>query len=436
MPGQNPRPMNRALWLFAVLSSNAVLAQQAPGAGAPVAPVADAPAMEAAPADLAPTPVSGTTAPPAAPAAPDDDTRVKAGFGEGVTVQHGPFKLNLRGRMQLQGFAVVPTEGSSAHRANGIMVRRARLALKTELPYELSLHLQLAFSNLDMEPDLPNVLRDFYGEWRRFRDVSVRFGQGKVQYGVERVISSSAQQFVDRSVVVGEFNLDRDVGLTLFSDDLFGWGGRLQYAVSVFGGDGRNRIGTNQGLLYAARLRVSPFGKFDEKWEGDPDRSDRVRLGLGGGVAYNVMTNRPRSTTSTPYVANTFDYLHAGADLVFKWKGFSLAGELMWRQADALSKAGTYKGASVTEFSRPGFGWFAQAGYYALPWLEVAARYGDVRPADGADPKFTRTREIGGTVNFMAKKHDLKLQADYFWLDDGNFGDGRHQVRVQAQIFF
>lgn len=415
--------MNRALWLVAVLSSSGALAHESADGGAADAPGSDVPA-----------PSVEVATPP--PAVPEEGTKVQAGFGEGLTVQHGPFKLNLRGRMQLQGFAVVPTEDSSAQRANGIMVRRARLALKTELPYQLSLHLQLAFSNLDMEPDLPNVLRDFYAEWRRFRDVSVRFGQGKVQYGVERVISSSAQQFADRSVVVAEFNLDRDVGVTLFSDDLFGWGGRLQYAVSVFGGDGRNRIGANQGLLYAARVRVSPFGKFDEKWEGDPDRSDRVRLGVGGGVAYNVMTNRPRSTTSTPYLANTFDYLHAGADLVFKWKGFSVASELFWRQADALSKTGTYKGMSVTEYSRPGWGWFAQAGYYVLPWLELGARYGDARPFEGADPNFTRTREIGGTLNFMVKKHDLKLQVDYFWLDDGNFGDGRHQVRAQAQIFF
>lgn len=432
--------MRRALTAVLVLAGTA--AAQVPGDGG-VAPDASPPeATTQADGGAVPLPaeiaaVTASTPAPAAPRPPADErSTIKAGFGDGVTVQHGPFRFNLRGRVQVQGFAVLPTEDSSAHRVNGIMVRRARLALKTDLPYDLSLNLQLAFSNLDMEADMPNVLRDFYAEWRRLRDVSVRFGQGKVQYGVERVISSSAQQFVDRSVVVGELNLDRDVGVTIFSDDLFGLGGRLQYAVSVFGGDGRNRIGLNQGLLYAARLRVSPFGNFDEKWEGDPDRSDRLRLGLGGSVAYNVLTNRPRSTTVAPYVANTFDYFHAGADLVFKWKGFSVLSEFMWRQADAVTRTSTFKGASVTEYSRPGWGWFAQAGYYVLRWLELGFRYGDVRPFEGADPKFTRTREIGGTVNFMVEKHNLKLQVDYFWLDDGHLKDGRHQVRAQAQIFF
>jgi hypothetical protein len=148
------------------------------------------------------------------------------------------------------------------------------------------------------------------------------------------------------------------------------------------------------------------------------------------------MTNRPRSTTGTPYLANTFNYFHAGADLVFKWKGFSVASEFFWRQADAPSRTGTSRGMSVTEYSRPGWGWFAQAGYFALPWLELGARYGDSRPFEGTNSSFTRTRELGGTVNFMAKKHDLKLQIDAFWLDDGNFGDGRVQVRAQAQVFF
>jgi len=407
--------------------------------------------VEVADAGLAAEPVHAPNAPPAAAmpspppavARPADEkeaegaTTLKAGFGEGVTVQHGDFKLNLRGRMQLQSFAVIPTEDGGAHeRANGIMIRRARLALKGDLPYHLSFSLQLAFANLDMEPDAPNVLRDFYAEWRRFRDVSVRFGQGKVPYGVQRVISSSSLQFVDRSLVTGEFNLDRDVGVTLFSDDLFGLDGRLQYALSVFGGDGRNRIGTTPGLLYAARVRVSPFGKFDEKFEGDPDRLDKVRLGIGGGVAYNVMTVRPRSTLGTPYQAANFNYFHAGGDVVFEWKGFSLASELFYRQADALSETHTVKGASLTEYSRPGWGWFAQAGYYILPWLEVGARYGDARPFAGADPKFVRTREMGGTLNFMVVKHDLKLQIDCFFLDDGHLQDARHVVRAQAQIFF
>jgi hypothetical protein len=90
----------------------------------------------------------------------------------------------------------------------------------------------------------------------------------------------------------------------------------------------------------------------------------------------------------------------------------------------------------VTEYSRSGIGWFAQGGVYVLPWLELVGRYGDTQPLGETDPAFKRTREVGGGVNFMVMKHDLKLQTDVFWIDDGAGRDGRVQGRVQAQVFF
>lgn len=398
--------------------------------------------------DAGVTPValpSPVTPPPPSEPKKDDAASFKVKFGDGVTFKQGDVSINLRGRMQVQALAVVPTEGSSAHRQNAIMVRRARLALKTELPWHLSLNLQLAFANQDMEADAPNVLRDFYGTWAPLRDLSVRVGQMKVPFDVQRIVSSSSLQMVDRSLVTAEFNLDRDVGLVLFSDDLFGLGNRLRYAVGVFGGDGRNRIGTNVGLLYAGRVRFSPFGKFDDKLEGDPDRDPSFRLAFGAGVARNVQTNRPRSTTGTPYKVATFDYTHAAGDVHAKWRGFSLLSELYWRQADLGTnatgepiafKSGISGSAAVTEYSRSGFGYFVQGGAYLTDWLELTARFGDTRPLGPTDPTFGRTREIGGGFNLMVHKHDLKLQTDAFWLDDGTGKNGRVQLRVQAQIYF
>lgn len=389
--------------------------------------------------------------PPPAPAVVDAgvpdrfSATVQAKFGEGVTFKSGDVTLQLRGRVQAQALVVVPGEGSTAHRQNALMVRRARLALKGELPWHLSFNLQLAFANLDMEADAPNVLRDFNVTWAPLRDVSLRFGQMKVPFDVQRVVSSSSLQLVDRSTVTGELNLDRDVGLVLFSDDLFGLGQRLRYAIGVFGGDGRNRIGTNVGLLYAARIRVSPFGAFDDKVEGDPDRDPRFRLAIGAGVARNVATNRPRSTTGTPYRLATFDYNHATGDVHAKWRGLSLLAEVYVRQADlwkdeagndVASKSGVVSGVSITEFSRSAWGWFVQGGGYVTPWLELVARYGDLQPLGVTDPSLARVREVGGGFNLMFFKHDLKLQTDVFWLDDGRGNNGRVQVRVQAQVYF
>ncbi len=372
----------------------------------------------------------------AAAASEASDVQVKAKFGEGVTLKLKDFSLNVRGRVQTQALSVVGAEGSGVPRQNALFVRRARLAIKGELPWHLSFTMQLAFANLDMEPDAPNVLRDYYVDFRPLRDLSLRFGQMKVPFDVQRVVSSSALQMVDRSVVTGELNLDRDVGVVVYSDDLLGLHQRLRYVVGVFGGDGRNRVGTNQGLLYAGRIRLSLFGPFDDKIEGDPDRLDNLRIAIGGAAARNMLTNRPRSTLGLPYQAALFNYTHVTGDLHVKVKGASLLSQVFLRQADSDVQENTVKGTLVKEYSRSAFGWFAQGGYYLLPWLELTARYGDLRPTVGTDPTLKRTREIGGGLNFMVQKHDLKIQSDYFWLDDGFGGNGRHQVRVQAQVFF
>lgn len=398
--------------LLTLLLSQAAEVPLAPEAGGPL---------------LLPAPDAGVTSP--------FHAEVTAKYGEGVTFQSGEVKLNLRGRIQAQFLSVFPTEGSDAARQNAFMVRRARLALKGDFPWKLSVYLQLAFSNLDMEPDQPNVLRDFNIQWAPFRDLSFRLGQMKIPFDVQRVVSSSSLQFVDRSTATAELNLDRDVGLVAYSDDLFGWDDRLRYAVYVFGGDGRNRVTTNPGLLFGGRVRFSPFGKFDDKHEGDPERDPRLRLAFGAGAARNNTTNRPRSTLGLPYQAALFSYTHATGDVHFKWRGVSLLSEIYWRQADTDSATNTVRGAQVTEYSRSGWGWFVQGGVYVTDWLELAARYADTRPIGATDPAFTRLTEVGGTVNLMFKKHDLKLQTDFFWLDEGN-NRSRLQLRVQAQVFF
>jgi len=357
--------------------------------------------------------------------------RLEGGMGEGGTIGVGEFELNVRGRIQVQALSIVPAD-EDFERVNAIYIRRARLVFRTKLPFHLSTYLQLAFSRNDMELDEPNVLRDYSVEWRRFKSASVRLGQFKVPFDVQRVISSSALQFPDRSVVTEELNLERDIGLAVFSEDLLGLSERLRYTVAVMGGEGRNRVGTNVGLLYVARVVVSPLGRMDDKYEGDPEREHRFRFAIGGAIARNVGTVRERSTEGATFTLGGFDYTHGTVDLHLKGWGFSLLAQGFYRKADRDFRTD----GVLTEWSRSGLGYFVQAGAYVLDWLEIVGRFGDLRPMRGTDPRFVRIREMGGGINFMVLKHDLKLQLDYFVLDDGSFRDVRHQLRAQAQVYF
>jgi hypothetical protein len=187
----------------------------------------------------------------------------------------------------------------------------------------------------------------------------------------------------------------------------------------------------NPGLLYVARLQVAPFGGFDDLVECDFERSAKPRLAVGFAVAHNQDTNRSRSTFQTVLNNGFVSYDHLTADLIFKWRGLSLSAEVLWRQANRNVLPG-----ATDEYSRSAWGYFAQAGWMFLPNFEVNARWSDLRPFSGTDPKLVRQTELGGGFGFYPWKHDLKLQADYFWLAGNRLDVGTHQVRLQLQVFF
>jgi len=372
----------------------------------------------------------------AAQTAPVTAATASADFGRGVTfrTEDGRFSLNIRGRIQ----ARVTVSEQPERPQTEFQIRRMRLALQGNfLGEDLRYNIQLAFSNLDTEPDLRVPLRDAYVTWQGVRDLNVRFGQMKVPYGRQRVVSSASLQFADRSVAVGELNLDRDVGVVAFSRDLFGLGRRLTYDLGVFGGDGRNRLTEDFGALYAARLQFQPFGEFDDLAEADTLRLDRPRLAVAVSGAYNQRSRRARSTFGDTY-SEPFDQLHAAVDLLFKWRGLSLQAEALYRRADADSHVvgADSMGQSIREWSRSGLGYYVQAGCLLTSHAEVAARWGEVFPDAGTSPTLRRSRELGGALSWYFQRHDFKLQADYFYLADEDFADGRHQARLQAQLFF
>jgi phosphate-selective porin OprO and OprP len=376
------------------------------------------------------------------PKAPSDPIVMKAQFGKGFTIgmPDETVTLNIRGRVQVQALAS-DADGEGGELTQ-VQVRRMRLVFQGNLlGKELQYYFQLAFSTRDQEPDvqLRSPLRDAYVTYAPLRDLNLRFGQMKIPYGRQRVTSSSALGMVDRSLVVTELNLDRDVGLNAFAKDFLGLDGRLGYALAVFGGDGRNRVADNAGLLYAARLNVSPFGGFEDNVEGGFHFDPTPKLAIGLGAAYNQATDRTQSTIgaiiSDPTVA--FDYGHLGADFIFKWHGFSATGEWMYRVATESTQDGVDEdGAPTTYGAREAWGAYGQLAQMLTKHLEVSARYGYLEPLVDTSP-VRLTHELGGGLSYYFLEHNLKLQGDYFYISNqSDLSQGLHQGRVQAQVFF
>ena len=191
------------------------------------------------------------------------------------------------------------------------------------------------------------------------------------------------------------------------------------------------------------------MGTFDDDVEGDLTHSSSPHLALAVGVAYNQSTDRPRSTTSVSntyqfYQLGGFDYFHMAADLVFKWAGFSMLAEWLWRSASADSRTpGTPAGAmgAITEYSRQGWGAPAQAGMMLGDNFEVWGRYEHMEAMRGTDPTFISAVNAGGNVtaggvNCYLNGHFFKIQLDWQHTFGNDYGIGEHLVRMQLDATF
>lgn len=400
------------------------------------------PVVLVAPSEITPAAEPIEPVAPAAPAAPaPSGSAVTARYavGDGLTIasEDGLFTLKFKGYMQLR-FTVSDGVQDEVPASTELVVRRMRFTIGGQFVVpELTYAAQFVFANGDMESDLRVPLLDAWVNYSAARDFQLRVGQAKVPYGSLFSISSANQQFADASIVKSELGMEYDMGVYAYSKDLFGLGNRLQYQLGMFSGDGRNRTSTRSGLLWAARVEFTPFGKFETGAESDHARSSEPRLQLAFSAALNKNTVRSRSISGDTYTLGGFDYQHLDAELMFKVAGFSLEAEWLWRNAttDSHSRM-NMDGTTSTESARSAWGYVAQAGYLLSCGFEVAARYGDVQPRAGSPASQHRAREVGGALNYYFEKHALKLQADYFYLYGEAFDDGHHQVRVQAQLQF
>lgn len=239
--------------------------------------------------------------------------RVSAEPGRGLAVEAGDaFSARLRARMQLRMSLRVEDEAEALFEIKTARIWWTGHVIDPNLRYGL----QLALGAGDFEPGNASPIFDAFIEIAHLRDLNVRIGQFFVPFDRARTVRESSLMTVDRSDVVRELTLDRDVGVVLGSSDLFGLGGVLSYALGFFGGEGRNRIGfADPGFLYTARVSVRPFGAFDDDAESDLSRSSDPRLAIGAAAAFNHRSERPRSTTGVSFEQARFDYLHLAADL-------------------------------------------------------------------------------------------------------------------------
>ena len=378
----------------------------------------------------------------ASPAADPPTVQVAPGKGLTVTSGDGKHSMTLRARIVPRfDVSIAGPDQPAQARAN---ISTARVWIQGHVfDPKLTYVIQLAVAGRDYREGAISPIFDAFVDWKVHRDASLKVGQYFVAFDRLRTVREFALQMTDRPRPVGELTLDRDVGVTLYSDHLGADRSPVAYRVGVFGGGGTNLSNAKPaGALFVGRLELRPLGDIDDDSEGDLDNRAKPGLALGGAVAYNLNTNRQRSTTSTTVTGGTVDYLHAAADLTFKWHGFALQGEYLLRDAaeDRLVSEDA-EGAPVEEWARSGQGWVAQASYHFKPGVELVARGSQIYALDDTDPKLvteleTKRNEVAAGLNWYKNGHRFKVQTTWIALFGEDFSQASHTVATQLDAMF
>jgi hypothetical protein len=311
--------------------------------------------------------------------------------------------------------------GSAEHQ---FLVRRARLkfsgwAYSPKLKYKIEIGLSnkdLGGSN-DYTNNAPKQLLDAVLMWNFAPNWELWAGQAKLPGNVERVVSSSSLQFIDRSVLNSKFNLDRDTGLQLRHKSSWGTTVVSKEKFAISQGEGRNvTTGNLGGLQYTARFELLPFGEFSKKgdyFEADLEREQTPKLMVGYTYNFNNDGVKTRSGLGT-YMSTSSGFFQTDitttfTDFVFKYNGWSILTEIAKRDAEspiALNDDGTETGLVVAT----GSAFNAQIGYLFKNNVEIAGRFSSITYDDVVGKANPEQYTLG--VSKYIVGHKLKVQAD------------------------
>lgn len=377
------------------------------------------------------------------------DSKIKFGKGVYVAAKDSSMdvKFSLRFQTLFEGSQTLSDGKFADDFESNLIIRRARLKFdgfvySPKLVYKV----ELGISNRDIGLGKvgsennnfsagSSIILDAVLKWNFAKNTEVWVGQTKLPSNRERVISSQQLQQVDRSIVNNRFNLDRDIGLQLHHNFSIG-NAKFREVLAVSMGEGRNVTSANDdGFSYVGRLEFMPMGAFTNKGDyfaADLEREATPKLSIGVTYEFNDDAKRSGGQLGT-FLAESRDLQSLHADLMFKWKGFSLMSEYAQRSTD--DPVVSYD--SITDrYSAfyTGYGFNVQAGYLFKKNVEVSGRYSTTVPTKNIG-QVTETQYTLGISKYIVG-HSLKIQSDISLLEAEGTSDKNLMYRFQVEMAF
>jgi phosphate-selective porin OprO/OprP len=347
--------------------------------------------------------------------------------------------------------------------SNGIILRRATFALKAVLWRDWQAEFDMDFAE-DVDTDPQTDWRDMWIQYTAPKlDLSLRVGNFKEPFGMERLNSSRLLTFLERSAVSNAIPLGRRIGISARYWTDFG-----QVTAAVMGHELGTRVDKGQqdeGFSTNLRVSVAPINNF----------GNNFHLGLAGSYKIPDVTSELRLNTieisarTETYVFNpkflhTGDisdvnyYTRYGAELMYINGPFYLQSEFMgtsiyrWYSNPTVNLQGGYVMAAwmLTGETRFYYVDEGEVGPIEKPinsWgaLELAARYSITNLNDmDTDIHGGQSNQLMLGLNYYPNSN-IKLQFNYSYVNldqfatrKGNlYGDDDHsfiQMRVQASL--
>ena len=344
---------------------------------------------------------------------------------------------------------------------NRFRARRVRLRISGKQSNPgFSYRLQLNLAESEVENDeLSNVLWDAWVGYNINKYYRVSFGQkSSPTDNIEVLMASNTLQLPERSRLTGAFSNIREIGLFLDGrNNIKGSKWVIKPSVNITTGDGYGYKFNSKdfgGLKYGARVNFLPFGlfrNFGQFRQGDLVRELNPKLLIGFSASYNDGITSRRGRRNGDFIYYTLngtdtsyqlpDFFKFGADILFKYRGFSLIGEFVQTKAfipDGITHRNdrynnpnnlttNFRTYSPADYVRTqmmlGSGLNLQAGYIFKSLFSIDGRFTSLRPDElsflNNSLFYNRNKyyEIG-VSKYFTKNYTFKLQASYRIIDD------------------
>ena len=364
--------------------------------------------------------------------------------GEGVVFHNraSGYSLQFRGLAQFTSetrYFSETDEWTTRFRARRIRMRWAGASTSEKFRYRV----QYELSNPDGDgDDVSGMLMDAWCAYQPSNRFRLTFGQrSAISDNLELRMGSNTLQFVERSRLTSAFGTIREFGAFAEGRVRAGTNGWIKLAGSVVTGDGAaERIENHGGLKYEGRVMWLPLGLFRSFGEFRQvdlvcEVQPKIMVGSYGSLNRGMSSRRGRTSGDILYLDGNFeealpDFWKIGADLLFKFKGFTLLGEFIMTDASVPDQeivqrvrnngtfSTTFEGgvdAYVRGRMMLGTAFNIQAGYCFTNLWSVDVRYTKLNAADNSflnNPTFYARSAYQdlGVSRYFGRDYGAKLQ--------------------------